>query len=117
MQLEVEPFDFDFWKTLSARDPVAFERLRQRVIDEEIRKAPERMQGRLRGLQWRIDVIRQRYRHPLVSCIKLYEMMWEQVYGKGGLIEALTGTHMRTSDPSRPTARVISLRAKQSRKV
>jgi hypothetical protein len=117
MPAEVKPFDFDFWKTLSARDPVAFERLRKDLIDEEIRKAPERLQRRMRGLQWQIDVIRQRYRDPLVSCTKLFEMMWEQVYGKGGLREALIGAHTPTNDSSRPAAKVISLQASQSEEV
>lgn len=47
------------------------------------------MQGRLRCLQWRIDAERRRYKHPLKSCMALYAMMWESMYGSGGLMEAL----------------------------
>ncbi len=83
-------FDFDEWKRLFESDPDAFEARRRATIDSAIGKAPGKMQQRLRRLQWRIDATRRRYKHPAVSSAKLFEMMWCKVYGKGGLLEALT---------------------------
>ncbi len=83
-------FDFDEWRILFETAPDAFEKRRRELIESKIRRAPRKRQQRLRGLQWRIDVARCRYKHPLVSSAKLFAMMWRQVYGKNGLLEALT---------------------------
>lgn len=83
------PFDFDAWKALAAHDPEAFERQRREVLDQAIAAAPERLQKRLTGLQWRIDTERRLARNPLSSCIGIYEKMWSQVYDEGGLLDQL----------------------------
>lgn len=85
-----KPFDFDEWKDLAASDPQAFESRRREIIERQICRAPEQLQRRLRGLQWKIDIVRQRYRDPRVSSAKLFDMMWEQVYGRDGFLQALT---------------------------
>ena len=102
-----EPFDFNEWKELSETDPEAFEVRRRKVIEAEIRLAPKRQQQRLRGLQWQIDLIRQRYRHPLVSSAKLFEMMWQKVYGENGFLEALVMPRPRKDVSPVATAEVI----------
>ena len=85
----VASFDFDTWATLAREDAVAFERRRQELVAQFIAQAPEHLQERLWRLQWRIDAERRRYKHPLKSCIALHAMMWESLYGSGGLLEAL----------------------------
>lgn len=82
-------FDFDAWATLAREDADAFERRRQELLERFIAQAPEHLQDRLRRLQWRIDAERRRYKHPLKSCMALHAMMWESLYGSGGLLEAL----------------------------
>lgn len=82
-------FDFDTWATLAREDAEAFERQRRELLEQFIAQAPEHLQDRLRRLQWRIDAERWRYKHPLKSCVVLHAMMWESLYGPGGLLEAL----------------------------
>lgn len=82
-------FDFDTWATLAREDAAAFERRREELLQQFIAHAPQHLQERLRRLQWRIDAERRRYKHPLKSCIALHAMMWESMYGSGGLLEAL----------------------------
>lgn len=92
MQSSTSPdFDFDGWALLAKSDPAAFEERRRAVIEQAIAAMPQERQARLRGLQWRIDLERARYRHPLVSCSQLFNMMWASVYGEGGLVDALNG--------------------------
>lgn len=67
----------------------AFERRRREAVEELIATAPEHLQARLRSLQWRIDAERRRYKHPLMSCVAIYNMMWESLYGEHGLVVAL----------------------------
>lgn len=82
-------FDFDAWAALAKEDAAAFERRRQEFLEQFIAQAPEHLQDRLRRLQWRIDIERRRYKHPLKSCLALHAMMWESMYGSGGLLDAL----------------------------
>ncbi len=82
---------------LAQSDAEAFERKRRALIEQELSKAPPALQERLRRLQWRIDMERQRHKHPLSSCIHIFEMMWDQVYGEGGLLDVLN--RVAGSDP------------------
>ncbi len=91
MSTNANNFDFDTWKRLAESDPEAFERKRDALIQAEISQADPAAQMRLRGLQWQIDMTRQRYKHPVEASTKLFEMMWEQVYGENGFLDALTG--------------------------
>ena len=109
MNARSEPFDFNEWKELSATDPEAFEARRRKVIEAEIRLASKKQQPRLRGLQWQIDLIRRRYKHPLVSSAKLFEMMCQKVYGENGFLDALTMSGIRADAPPPSTAEVIRL--------
>lgn len=107
MNARSERFDFNAWKELSENDPEAFELRRRQVIEAEIRLAPKKQQQRLRCLQWQIDVIRQRYKHPLVSSAKLFEMMWHKVYGENGFLDALTRPAIQSDDPPASTAKIL----------
>lgn len=82
-------FDFDTWAALARTDAAAFERCRRELLERCIAQAPAHLQARLRQLQWRIDAERRRYKHPLKSCLALYSMMWQSLYGHGGLLETL----------------------------
>ena len=77
---------------LASTDPEAFEEKREEAIENFIRSAPtESRRKRLRHLQWQIDGIRRRSQSPLGACVKITNMMWDSVYGKGGLLDALKG--------------------------
>lgn len=84
-------FNFDEWQQLAKSDPEAFEKRRQQAIDELITSAPGQQQHRLRGLQWRVDMERRKYKDSLVSCQRVFSMMWESVYSDNGLLQALQG--------------------------
>jgi len=62
---------------LAREDPQAFEALRSELIESTIRRAPERIQLRLRQLQFRIDGIRRLARTPLGALLKMQALMWE----------------------------------------
>ena len=113
MKTQAKTFDFDEWKELAANDPQGFESRRRDVIEREIRRAPKQLQRRLRGLQWQIDVIRNRYKDPRVSSAKLFDMMWQQVYGDHGLLHALTMQPMPSTMAAGKSARVINLHCRQ----
>jgi len=90
-----QEFDFDSWAKLAATDSQAFEQKRREVIDHFIAHLSPERQARLRGLQWRIDMEREKFRHPLAACSHLFNKMWASVYGEGGLSDALQGRLQR----------------------
>ncbi len=80
-------FDFDEWERLARTDPDAFEERRRLAIEELISRASEDRRQRLRGLQFRVDMERQRAPTPMAACLRLYTMMWDSVIGPDGLQE------------------------------
>lgn len=62
---------------LAHDDPQAFELLRAELIDRAIQRAPERLQLRLRQLQFRMDGVRRLARTPLGALIRMQAMMWD----------------------------------------
>jgi len=97
-------FIFDEWKNLAESNPEAFEFTRRQMIDSMI--ADSKDAERLKRLQWRIDVERQRSSSPLSACVRISNMMFDSVYGECGLADALQGNCHRTD--SKP-AQVVSL--------
>ncbi len=82
-------FDFDEWAALAKTDPEAFAQRRAAVIEAVIVGAPVERQPQLRGLQWRIDMERQRCKNPMHACIHLFNKMWSSVYSERGLLNAM----------------------------
>ena len=72
-------FNFDYWADLAKDDPIRFEEERKRVTTEVIESAPEHLQHRLRGLQWRVDVIRSTHK-SLGATLVISQMMWESFF-------------------------------------
>lgn len=116
---EPRSFDFDYWKNLAKDDPELFETKRREAVDGMINAAPTRSQQRLRGLQWRVDMERRKAKSPIDSCTRVYSMMWDSVYAKGGMLEALgdllhsngAATSSLNKKKSKSGAVVVSLRA------
>jgi len=69
--------DFDYWLQLAQDDPIHFESLRSEVLEDCIQRSSGAQQPRLRGLQWRIDRIREKAQNPMSACISISNMMWE----------------------------------------
>ena len=110
-------FDFDDWSRLAKDDPSAFEARRLALIEEFLRQFPQPEQQRLRGLQFRIDMVRRRARTPMGACLKISSMMWESLLGRHGLkpaLDTLLGYPNHpvpaTSSSLAPSARIIPFR-------
>ena len=99
--------DFDEWAALAQSDPEAFEARRRAVIEEAIGRSRTGSQQRLRCIQWKIDQVRDRATNPLSACVKISEMMWESLVGRGGLKEVLE--QLDKDQPALPKAKVLDL--------
>jgi hypothetical protein len=82
-------FDFHEWADLAKDDPDAFEQKRREAIEAFIARAPDSEQHRLRGLQFRIDMERQRASNPLSACIRINKMMMDQFTTLRGALDEL----------------------------
>ncbi len=68
---------FDELMKLAQQDPEQLENLRQSCVDDIIDSAPDHFQRRLRGLQFQIDMEREKASNPVSSCIRISQMMHE----------------------------------------
>lgn len=98
--------NFEQWRALASQDPEGFEARRLELIEAVIGTASQRCQRRLRGLQWRIDLLRARSANPLAACVSLSNMMWDSFAGEGGLVQALNGRYP-SSETAPPRATVL----------
>ena len=89
MASEWQRVDFDEWSQLANRDPEGFERRREALIEDFLRRQHPHRRERLRRLQWRIDRERERSGSPLGACLRLSDLMWDSFAGAGGLLEQL----------------------------
>lgn len=81
--------DFDDWLQLAMNDPDAFETARTAAIQSFLSSKPAHSRQRLTGLQWRIDMIRNRSKTPMAACQAIYSMMWDKLAGDHGMLESL----------------------------
>jgi len=75
----LDNFDFEDLSGLAIKDPEKFEALRVKLCNDLIKSAPKRLQRRLNGLQFTIDMERKKAKTPLAACIKLSHMMHESL--------------------------------------
>ena len=82
-------YDFDYLKRLAEESPESFEHVRERMIDAIIADAPESSRRRLRGIQWQLDMVREKSTNPMNSCVEMSQLMWEKVAGRDGLLDQM----------------------------
>jgi hypothetical protein len=105
-------FDFDYWRRLASDDPGSFEVERSRVVEAVIAGAAPELRQRMRGLQWRIDRLRERSPNPMAACLRLNGMMMDSVFGKDGLMDVMQrlGSMEITDHPGTGGATIIPFR-------
>ncbi len=105
-----DEFVFDAWARLAQENPPAFEEARRLMLDSLIESAPLSVQPRLKGLQWQIETIRERATTPLGACLKISNLMWQNVVGEKGLATRLQELgHGRREPLARPkSAEVVA---------
>jgi hypothetical protein len=69
-------FDFEKWAQLARDDPAEFERQREATLRATIAAAPSEHRQRLEGLQFRLNMERQRSSTPLGACVRINSLMW-----------------------------------------
>ncbi|MDH4276216.1 MAG: DUF3135 domain-containing protein [Gammaproteobacteria bacterium] len=114
MTIQSQLFDFERWSQLAKTDPEGFEALRRQEVAAFIQGVPDaRQRQRLERLQWRIDRERERTKNPLMSCIRIYNMMWESLFKhQQALVELAEGRPQHTTPPP-ANARVLSFERKE----
>lgn len=102
-------FDFDAWVELARENPQAFEEKRKYIIEAAIQEAPEHKQQRLRCLQWKLDKIRETSRTPMMACLQINRLLWENVTGEHGLLNSLQQLQTGATGQPRTSAKIIPL--------
>lgn len=97
-----DDFDFDSWAQLARDNPAEFERRRRAFIEETIDAMPVEHHARLKGLQFRVDLERQRAKTPMGATIRLNSMMMDSFWELRQALQRLT-------DPDGAQARATQL--------
>ena len=113
MQGVDKDFNFDEMARLAKEDPDAFEIMRGKMIQDDIDNSSPEIKQRMQGLQWQIDKVRSTSSNPMASCLKISQMMWDNVLGDDGLLENMRllnePQQIRKLDKPKESATIISL--------
>lgn len=106
-------FNFDEWARLAQEDPARFERQRRELLDVVIAAAPAEHHQRLKGLQFRLDLERQRAKTPMGAVVRMNSLMWDSFLELRGALQRLadpTGPQAVAATAPRPPARILAFR-------
>jgi hypothetical protein len=101
----LETFDFDELAALAKNDPTAFEERRRQMIDGlfasiEARNDDPQFLQRLRGLQFRIDMERQRSPTSMRALLRIYSMMWDSFVQMNDLLQRVSAPQSALPAPA-----------------
>ena len=88
---------FDELKKLAEQDPERLEEMRKQWVEKTIDEAPEQYQRRLRGLQFQIDMEREKAQNPVSACIRVSKMMHDSL---AKLYESITQDTALSVEPA-----------------
>ena len=100
---------FDVLVDMARNDPQRLEKLRRSLTEGVIASAnTEQQRKRLAGLQFRVDLERERARSPLAATIKISEMMAQSLAAlHRSMVTPLTTEPQQTQTPGR-NAKVLA---------
>lgn len=84
--------DFETLADLAARDPIAFEKIRDHLIEKTIYSQPESKREKLARLQFRIDGVIRRSSNPVHACVLLNGLLLDSAANLLDKIDCLPGT-------------------------
>jgi len=96
---DVNDVTFETWANLASTDPQRFETLRRDKISALIERTTGARQKRLRGLQWKIDQIRDS-RSTMEACLAISELMWETFEHLAEILKAQVDNQPLTQTPT-----------------
>ncbi len=98
---------FDELMKLALQDPEKLETLRLSCVEDIISSAPNQFQRRLRGLQFQIDMEREKASNPVSSCIKISQMMHDSLANLRNAINENQETSDTQADINSTAAAII----------
>ncbi|WP_296057878.1 DUF3135 domain-containing protein [uncultured Amphritea sp.] len=105
MNSQNKPLDFDHLAKLAQTKPQVLERYLRLKINQIINTARPENRIHLRRLQFRIDAVRYRAKTPLAACIKISQMMHDELWC---LKEVLNGSKDSKNPAGSANASVIT---------
>lgn len=103
------------WAQLARQDPQAFETMRTELLNEFIQNSPANLQRKLQGMQWKIELVRQRSSSPVEALAEITGMMWQSTQQLGkkqqDLLDVCTGKEF-TPSPVRESAQILNFQLK-----
>lgn len=102
-------FNFEEWVNLAVSDPDKFEKLRHDKITALIESVSAHNRQRLSGLQWQLDIIRDKNHHSaMASCLAISKLMWETLDELAITFQSLADTNSSTPPAATSAAEIIA---------
>ena len=101
--------DFDILADMAQNDPDKLEGFLRNKVEELITSAPERMQQRLRGLQFEIDCQRRIHKNSLDACRKISSMMHDSFYELNRALNNFAQNHTVEVEEKSAPAKILEL--------
>ncbi len=79
--MDTNHFDFDYWSSLNKNNRSLFEKERSKWIRELISNA-HGSRRRLEGLQFKIDLEREKSKNPMAACVRLSNLMMAKFHSE-----------------------------------
>ncbi len=99
------------WAQLARQDPQAFETMRTELLNEFIQNSPANQQRKLQGMQWKIELVRQRTNSPAEALAEITGMMWQSAQQlekkQQDLLDVCAGKEF-TPSPFRESAQILN---------
>jgi Protein of unknown function (DUF3135) len=100
-------FNFEELLCLAKKNPEKFELRRHEYIESFLTRLPANKQQRMRGLQWRIDQMRQLTHSPMGACLNMMNMMWDSLHNLNEQQQALSPAPKTVKTETTTTAQII----------
>jgi hypothetical protein len=100
-------WDFSYWMDLALNDPEEFESKRMETIYRAIENAPEEARMRLKRLQWRVDMARERSASPMAATLEISRMMWDSFHTLRDRYQELLNSTSHSSTSQTSSIRLV----------
>lgn len=92
--------NFEKLREMAEKSPAELDKLQQTLTEKVITGAPEDIQHRLRGLQFRVEMEKSLSKTPLARCLKLSQMMHESFDQLRSLLNDMTTADSYQATPT-----------------
>jgi hypothetical protein len=107
MKPEDHEFNFDEWSRLAEHDPDAFEKRREKLMQDFIASCREESRQSMEKLMFRVNAERRRASNPMAATLKLLAMAEDKLFAE--LVPTIRGEKCKAKNISKTKGNIYKL--------